>query len=175
MTSPDAFLETLAGSGLPPLIGRRHAGGDFRGGIVTHDLGPLRLAELVTPEGECFRDAGSARDADSELWQIELVTRGRVRAEQGRNTAVLEPGDLVLIDPVRPVSFATTATTSVTMTVPRGAGGDRPHRGRRRCPLGVRRSGALQPAVQGDLWLQRGGTHGQQPCADGQGAPGPAG
>jgi AraC-like DNA-binding protein len=119
MTSADAFLETLAASGLPPLIGRRRADGDFRGGIVTSDLGPLQLAELVSPEGECFRDARSARDAHSELWQIELVTRGRVRAEQGGNTAVLGPGDLVLIDPVRPVRFTTTATTSVTMLVPR--------------------------------------------------------
>ncbi|MCO5973842.1 AraC-like ligand-binding domain-containing protein [Actinoallomurus soli] len=119
MTDADAFLEMLAETDLPPLIGHRHPAGDFRGGVVTRDLGPLRLAELVSPEGECFRDARSARDPDSELWQIELVTRGRVRAEQGGNTAVLEPGDLVLIDPVRPVRFATTATTSVTMLVPR--------------------------------------------------------
>ncbi|MBY8864054.1 helix-turn-helix domain-containing protein [Nocardia sp. CA2R105] len=119
MNSADAFLETFAASGLPPLIGRRHAGGDFRGGIVTRDLGPLRLAKLFSPEGECFRDARSIRDADSELWQIELVTRGRVRTEQGRNTAVLSRGDLVLIDPVRPVRFATTATETVTMLVPR--------------------------------------------------------
>jgi len=119
VTDADAFLEALAASGLPPLIGRRHAGGDFRGGVVTRDLGPLRLAELVSPEGECFRDARSACDADSELWQIEMVTRGRVRAEQGGNTAVLGPGDLVLIDPMRPVLFSSTATTSVTMLVPR--------------------------------------------------------
>ncbi|MCX4676884.1 helix-turn-helix domain-containing protein [Streptomyces sp. NBC_01433] len=119
MINADAFLETLATSGLPPLRGRRHVGDDFRADVVTRDLGPLRLAELVTPEGECFRDARSARDADSELWQIELVTRGWVRAEQGGSTAVLGPADLVLIDPVRPVRFASTATTHVTMLVPR--------------------------------------------------------
>ncbi|WP_210593279.1 helix-turn-helix domain-containing protein [Streptomyces sp. GESEQ-35] len=119
MTSADAFLETLATSGLPPLRGRRHVGDEFRADVVTRDLGPLRLAELVTPEGECFRDAQSARAEDSELWQIELVTRGRVRAEQGGSTAVLGPADLVLIDPVRPVRFASTATTHVTMLVPR--------------------------------------------------------
>ncbi|MFC8824177.1 helix-turn-helix domain-containing protein [Streptomyces sp. NPDC057137] len=119
MNSPDAFLETLATSGLPPLRGRRQGGDDFRADVVTRDLGPLRLAELVTPEGECFRDAPSARAAHSELWQIELVTRGRVRAEQGGSTAELGPADLVLIDPVRPVRFASTATTHVTMLVPR--------------------------------------------------------
>jgi AraC-like DNA-binding protein len=42
-----------------------------------------------------------------------------VSAEQGGNTAVLGPGDLVLIDPVRPVRFVTTATTTVTMLVPK--------------------------------------------------------
>ncbi|MFF4756874.1 helix-turn-helix domain-containing protein [Streptomyces sp. NPDC002514] len=119
MDRADAFLETLATSGLPPLRGRRHAGDDFRADVVTRDLGPLRLAELTTPEGECFRDARSARAADSELWQIELVTQGWVRAEQGGRTAVLGPADLVLIDPVRPVRFASTASTHVTMLVPR--------------------------------------------------------
>ncbi|OON80152.1 helix-turn-helix domain-containing protein [Streptomyces tsukubensis] len=119
MTGADAFLETLAASGLPPLRGRRHGGDDFRAEVVTRRLGPLSLTELVTPEGECFRDARSARAADSEWWQIELVTRGWVRAEQGGSTAVLGPADLVLIDPVRPVRFASSATRHVTMLVPR--------------------------------------------------------
>lgn len=121
MTSADDLVESLAASGLPPLLGQRHSGDDFsfRPAVVTRDLGPLRLAELVTPGGECFRDERSARDSDSALWQIDLVTRGRVRAEQGGNTAVLGPSDLVLIDPVRPVRFATSATTSVTLLVPR--------------------------------------------------------
>lgn len=117
----EAFLQTLATSGLPPLLGGRHPGDEFHAAIVTRDLGPLRLAELVTPEGECYRDARSARAADEELWQIDLVTRGHVRAEQGGNSSVLGPGDLVLIDPVRPVRFASTATTSVIMLVPRHA------------------------------------------------------
>jgi AraC-binding-like domain len=66
-----------------------------------------------------FRDARSARAVDSELWQVDVVTRGLVEAEQGGSTAVLGPGDLVLIDPQRPVRFASTATRSVTMLVPR--------------------------------------------------------
>ncbi|MFK0173948.1 helix-turn-helix domain-containing protein [Streptomyces sp. NPDC090306] len=119
MDSADEFLETLATSGLPPLHGRRHAGDDFQADIVTRELGPLRLAELVTPEGECFRDARSARATDSELWQIELVMQGRVRAQQGPSTAELGPTDLILIDPVLPVRFASTASTHVTMLLPR--------------------------------------------------------
>lgn len=117
--SVDGFLERLESSGLPPLRGDRQTGEDFRADVVSRDLGPLRLAELVTPAGECFRDAGSARARDSELWQVEVVTRGQVRAEQGGSTAVLGPTDLVLIDPVRPVRFASSATTHVTMLMPR--------------------------------------------------------
>ncbi|MFJ4831995.1 helix-turn-helix domain-containing protein [Streptomyces sp. NPDC088747] len=119
MTSADGFLEMLERSGLPPLRGDRHTGEDFRADLVSRDLGPLRLTELVTPEGECFRDARSARACDSELWQVEVVTRGQVRAEQGGSTAVLGPMDLVLIDPSRPVRFASSATTHVTMLMPR--------------------------------------------------------
>jgi hypothetical protein len=119
MSGADAFLEALATRGLPPLRGRRHEGEDFRADLVTRELGPLRLAELVTPQGECFRDARSARDADSELWQIELVALGRVRVEQGGSTAVLGPADLALIDPARPVRFSSSATTHVTMLIPR--------------------------------------------------------
>ncbi|MYV97086.1 helix-turn-helix domain-containing protein [Streptomyces sp. SID3343] len=119
MNSADDFLETLEQSGLPPLRGGRPPGEGFQATVVSRDLGSLRLAELVTPQGECFRDARSARATDSELWQIEVVTRGRVRAEQGGSTAVLGPTDLVLIDPVRPVRFASSESTHVTMLVPR--------------------------------------------------------
>ncbi|MFF1924246.1 helix-turn-helix domain-containing protein [Streptomyces sp. NPDC058221] len=119
MESPDAFLETLQQSGLPPLRGGRPTDEGFRASVVSRDLGPLRLTELVTPQGECFRDARSARATDSDLWQVEVVTRGHVRAEQGNSTAVLGPTDLVLIDPVRPVRFASSATTHVTLLIPR--------------------------------------------------------
>lgn len=121
MTTIDAFAESLAVSGLPPLRSRRHGTDPFPAGVVTRDLGTLRFAELVTPPGECFRDARTARADDEQLWQVYLLTRGRVRAEQGRSVAVLEPSDLVLVDPCRPVSFASTATTNVTMLVPRSA------------------------------------------------------
>ncbi|MFJ6700036.1 helix-turn-helix domain-containing protein [Streptomyces sp. NPDC091272] len=117
--SAEGFLEALDASDLPPLRGGRHTGEDFRAGVVSRDLGPLRLVELVTPEGECFREARAARAQDSELWQVEVVSRGHVRAEQGGSTAVLGPTDLVLIDPARPVRFASSATTHVTMLMPR--------------------------------------------------------
>ena len=118
----ETFQGTLTASGLPPVLSGRHDSGEFQASVVARDLGPLELIELVTPEGECFRDARCARAADEELWQIDLLTRGRARVEQGRGTADLGPADLVLIDPARPVRIASTAATHVTMLVsPAGA------------------------------------------------------
>jgi AraC-like DNA-binding protein len=118
-TDIETFQGTLVNSGLPPVLSGRHDGRNFRASVVARELGPLKLIELVTPEGECFRDARCARAADEELWQIDLMTRGRARVEQGRSSADLGPADLVLIDPARPVRFASTAATHVTMLVPR--------------------------------------------------------
>jgi len=118
-TDIETYQETLAASGLPPALSGRHDSAEFRASVVARDLGPLKLIELVTPEGECFRDARCARAEDEQLWQIDLMTRGRARVEQGRGTADLGPADLVLIDPARPVRFASTAGAHVTMLVPR--------------------------------------------------------
>ncbi|ANY06158.1 helix-turn-helix domain-containing protein [Pseudonocardia sp. HH130630-07] len=119
ITDIGAFQEELAVSGLPPVIGGRHDSGAFRAGVTALELGPLRLVELVTPEGECFRDARCLRAEDEKLWQIDLMTRGRARVEQGGAVAELGPADLVLIDPERPVRYAGTASSHVTMLVPR--------------------------------------------------------
>ena len=81
-TDIETFQETLAASGLPPVRSGRHDGAEFRASVVPRVLGPLKLIELVTPEGECFRDAQCARSVDEELWQIELMVRGRARVEQ---------------------------------------------------------------------------------------------
>ncbi len=93
-TDIEAFQESIAASGLPPVLSGRHDGRSFRAGVVARELGPLKLVELVTPEGECFRDARCARAADQELWQIDLMTYGQARVEQGRSTADLGPTDL---------------------------------------------------------------------------------
>jgi AraC-like DNA-binding protein len=118
-TDIEIYQETLAASGLPPVLSGRHDSAEFRAGVVARDLGPLKLVELVTPEGECFRDARCVRAEDERLWQIDLMTRGHAHVEQGRGTADLGPSDLVLIDPARPVRFASTAGAHVTMLVPR--------------------------------------------------------
>ncbi|PRY31792.1 helix-turn-helix domain-containing protein [Pseudosporangium ferrugineum] len=118
-TDIGAFQEMLVASGMPPVRSGRHGSAEFRAGIVRRDLGALRLIELVTPEGECFRDPRSVRAADEEFWQIEVMVRGRAGVEQGRGTADLGPADLVLVDPARPVRFASTASRHVSILVPR--------------------------------------------------------
>ena len=117
-TDAETFQETRAASGLPVLSGR-HDSGEFQGSVTARGLGLLKLIEVVTPAGECSRDARCIRAADEELWQIDLLTRGQARVEQGRGTADLSPADLVLIDPARPVRYAATDSTHVTMLVPR--------------------------------------------------------
>ncbi|MEV7325440.1 helix-turn-helix domain-containing protein [Streptomyces sp. NPDC093970] len=118
-TDIESFQETLVASGLAPVLSGRHDSGEFRADVSAHDLGFLKLIELTTPEGKCFRDARCTRAKDEELWQIDLVTRGRAYVEQGRGSADLGPADLVLIDPARPARFSSTHSTHVTMLVPR--------------------------------------------------------
>ncbi|MDQ0371271.1 helix-turn-helix domain-containing protein [Catenuloplanes indicus] len=121
VTGAEAYLEALAARELPPLRGGRHEKRDFRAGVRGRDLGPLRLTELVTPAGECFRDARAVRESDVTMWQIDVMARGSVRVEHGGGDTVLGPADLMLIDPVRPVRFASTESRHVTMMVPRTA------------------------------------------------------
>lgn len=83
VTDIETFQEALMASGLPPVHSDRHDQREFRAGVASRDLGPLKMIELVTPEGECFRDARSSRSADEELWQIELMVRGQARVQQG--------------------------------------------------------------------------------------------
>lgn len=112
----ESFQEELAASGFPPLVNKL-AGDGFRGGVVTRDLGPLRLVCLDTPESACV---GRERDAlDGENLAVKVMARGRTRIEQGRGKAELGPADLVLLDPTRTVRFESTASAHVTILVPR--------------------------------------------------------
>ncbi|MET0493310.1 MAG: helix-turn-helix domain-containing protein [Actinoplanes sp.] len=119
MIGADEWPAALAISGMPPLQPGRVKDDGFQGDLTVAGLGPVRLAEFVTPGGVCLRDADMVRAADQELWQIDVITDGRVLAEQDGRRAELGPTDLVLIDPARPVRFTTTATTSITMLFPR--------------------------------------------------------
>ncbi|GLY03463.1 helix-turn-helix domain-containing protein [Actinoplanes sp. NBRC 101535] len=112
----DTFRDELAASGIPPLANRM-AGADFRAGIATRDLGPLRMISLDTPASACV---GRERDArDGANLAVKVMMRGRTRIEQGNGAADLGPADLVLLDPTRTVRFESTASAHVTILVPR--------------------------------------------------------
>ncbi|ASW54247.1 helix-turn-helix domain-containing protein [Plantactinospora sp. KBS50] len=112
----ETFQDELAASGFPPLANKL-AGADFRGRIAVHDLGPLRLVSLDTPESACI---GRERDAsDGANLAVKVMARGRTRIEQGRGDAELGPTDLVLLDPTRTLRFESTAAAHVTILVPR--------------------------------------------------------
>jgi hypothetical protein len=83
-TDIETFQEMLAATGLPPVLSGRHDSGQFQASVVARDVGPVKLVELVTPEGECFRDARYARAEDEKLWLIDLMTQGgRVSSRAG--------------------------------------------------------------------------------------------
>lgn len=112
----ETFQAELSASGIPPLTNKL-AGTNFRARIATRTLGPLRLVSLDTPASACV---GRQRDTqDGENLAIKVMTRGHTRIEQGREEAVLGPGDLILLDPARPLRFESTASTHVTIFVPR--------------------------------------------------------
>ncbi|GAA0275175.1 helix-turn-helix domain-containing protein [Cryptosporangium japonicum] len=119
LTDIEQYGAALAENGLPPVLSGRHEVDDFRAEMVTRELGPLKLVELVTPAGECFRDARNARAADEQLWQIEVMSRGSVRVEHGRSDAVVGPADLVLVDPARPIRYTSTDSRHVSVLVSR--------------------------------------------------------
>ncbi|GAA1582297.1 helix-turn-helix domain-containing protein [Actinoplanes couchii] len=112
----ETFQGKLADSGFPTLVNLL-AGPDFRARMTTRDLGPLRLVSLGTPASAVV---GTARDVpDGENLAVKVMTRGRTRIEQGHGDADLGPADWVLLDPTRAVRFESTASTHVTILLPR--------------------------------------------------------
>ena len=119
-SDPEIWGETLSAAGIPPMRARGDLGGrGFRAGLVSGSLGPVRLAEIVTPDGECFRDEAGARPSDQGFCQLYLGIAGCSRLEQDGSVAELGAGDLVVVDPARPLKVSTTATRYLTLLVPR--------------------------------------------------------
>ena len=115
----EKWAEQLSAADLPPMRARGAMAEDFRARLVTGRLGAVRLAELATPGGECFRDEAAVREADQELCQIYLTRHGRTRLRQSGRSAELGVGDLAVIDPAAPLEVLTTDTRYLTLLVPR--------------------------------------------------------
>jgi len=110
--------EQLIGDALLPLRGR-HDGREFRARLTTGRIGAVRVAEATTPAGQCFRSARMIDAASEALYQVDVISRGEVVLAQSDRRARLSAGDLALVDPARPVSYASSATTHVSVLFPR--------------------------------------------------------
>ncbi|MCD5311254.1 AraC-like ligand-binding domain-containing protein [Kineosporia babensis] len=113
------WAQELARADIPPMRARGPVAEDFRARLSTTALGPVRLAELATPGGECFRDESRVRERDQEFCQLYLTVHGHTRLEQNGRSADLEVGDLAVVDPARPLRVVTTDTRYLTVLVPR--------------------------------------------------------
>ncbi|GLY19476.1 AraC family transcriptional regulator [Kineosporia sp. NBRC 101677] len=119
ITDVEEWTQHLSAADLPPMLARDAVTEDFRARVVTGRLGAVRLAELATPGGECFRDEEGVREADQGLCQIYLTRRGRTRLQQAGRVAELGAGDLAVVDPAAPLEVVTTDTRYLTLLVPR--------------------------------------------------------
>jgi AraC-like DNA-binding protein len=119
ISDPETWADTVSAAGMPPMRARGDAGGaNFRAGLVSGSLGPVRLGEFLTPGGECFRDEAGVREGDRGFCQVYLGLAGRSRLEQAGRVAEMEAADLAVIDPARPLTVVTTATRYLTVLVP---------------------------------------------------------
>jgi AraC-like DNA-binding protein len=115
ISDPQTWTRSMAAAGIPILTSPGANDEEFRAQMVTGRLGQVRVAEFTTPAGQCFRDPvepGQGRV------QIELISHGRVYVEQEERQAQLAAGDLVMIDPDRPLQVTSTATRHLTVLMP---------------------------------------------------------
>lgn len=115
----DYWHDAMTRSGLPPLRENHRVEGDLDAQLRVGRLGVVRVAEATTPASDCMRTGRMARQFDDDLYQLEVLTSGNAVVEQHSRQAWLEAGDVLLIDPTRPVRFRTSDTTNVTVLFPR--------------------------------------------------------
>jgi len=102
---------------LLPLRGRHDDG--FSAKLTAGRIGAVRVTEATTPAGRCFRTRRMIDAANEGLYQLDVLASGEVLVAQGDREARLGAGDFALVDPARPVNYASTATTHVSVLFPR--------------------------------------------------------
>ena len=110
--------ESAVADQLLPLRGRP-GGSAFRARMVAGTMGVVRVVEASTPAGECARPASLIDDALLEWNAVDVVDTGRVVVEQGGRQAELAAGDIAFVDLSRPVRYAATTATHVSVLFPR--------------------------------------------------------
>jgi AraC-like DNA-binding protein len=113
----DAWEQRIADA-LLPLRGR-HDVTDFRAALTAGRIGAVRVTEATTPPGECFRTPRMIDGSSESLYEVDVIVRGEVVLTHSGRQARLSAGDLALVDPSRPVTYTSSATTHVSVVFPR--------------------------------------------------------
>jgi AraC-like DNA-binding protein len=113
------YWQRIIDETLVPLRRRDDTGDEFRSRLLTGTVGALRVTEMTTSAGECFRTPKLVRPVDANRYQIEVLAHGEVSVEQAGRAIRLRAGDIVVVDPSRPIRYAHSATRHVAMLFPR--------------------------------------------------------
>jgi AraC-like DNA-binding protein len=101
-----------------PRQGQRHVAGYFR----RRSLRGLDVADFCCDIRHINRTLRDVRQDDMEYFYLLMQISGQARIEQGEERAILEPGQLYLLDSTRPVaiSFGEEAAHCLSVHLPRG-------------------------------------------------------
>jgi AraC-like DNA-binding protein len=92
----------------------------FTADIAVRDIGPVQASELRTSACSFLRSEQEVAAGVTASVQIVLAAEGRSEVEQMGRTAVLAPGDVVLLEPLHPCSVTFSAECrSLSLQIPR--------------------------------------------------------
>ncbi|MCP9981776.1 hypothetical protein [Actinomadura madurae] len=91
---------------------------DFSARLLLGTLGPVHVAEIAAPAGECRRGPELIARTRHDLYNIHVLVAGRVTVEQAGRTARLEPGDIVPLDSWRPLRCVTEGSRHIAVAFP---------------------------------------------------------
>jgi AraC-like DNA-binding protein len=102
-----------------PFEGEFVGGSDFSCSMVAGSVGAIDVAEATMPPGVCLRSPARIRLSDPDVYKVDVMAVGRAVVQQDGRESVVGPGDLLLLDPSRPVRIIHSAIRNVSLTVPR--------------------------------------------------------
>lgn len=93
--------------------------GEFFGSIRRHTLGPASIIACTCDPCSGRRGPPQIRSAEEDYFGVLLIVGGEERFGQGRNNALLRPGDFAVWDSRRPIEFAIgSRLDKITLLVP---------------------------------------------------------
>lgn len=120
--------------------------GVVNGDVTTRRVGPFDTAIVALDASEVARNTRSIRQDPGEYFFLLVQDAGHCRVEQGEQVAELSPGDMFLVDSVRPSTFLYRGERSnqVSLHIPRD---EMLHR------FGTPCTGGLSISRDDPLWL----------------------